>query len=71
VARLLTGEQGRAYSRIKVTLHADPTGSVAPTLYQWYLTYFCKSAQMIAARRFATRRRCEKLEGVRREQPVA
>jgi hypothetical protein len=42
---LLTGEQGRAFSRIKVTLHADSTGNVAPTLYQWYLTYFCKSAQ--------------------------
>ena len=42
---LLTGEQGRAYARIKVTLNSDSSGAVAPTLYQWYLTYFCKSAQ--------------------------
>jgi hypothetical protein len=42
---LLGGEQGREYARVKVTLHADPSGNTAPTLYQWYLTYFCKSAQ--------------------------
>ena len=44
-ATLLAGEQGRNSARVKVTMHSDSTGSIAPTLYQWYLTYFCKSAQ--------------------------
>jgi hypothetical protein len=42
---LLGGEQGRSYSRVRVTLRADSLMAVAPTLYQWSLTYFCQSAQ--------------------------
>jgi hypothetical protein len=44
-ATLLTGEQGQPFARVHFTLHSDSTGSQAPTLYQWNLTYYCKSAQ--------------------------
>jgi hypothetical protein len=44
-ATLPTGEQGQPFARVRFTLHADPAGSEAPTLYQWNLTYSCKSAQ--------------------------
>jgi hypothetical protein len=42
---LLSGEQGRAFARVRVTMNSDATGSVAPTLYQWYLTYQCRTSQ--------------------------
>jgi hypothetical protein len=42
---LLAGEQGRAQARVKVTLHSDSAQNVSPTLYQWYLTYFCRTSQ--------------------------
>jgi hypothetical protein len=42
---LLTGEQGQQYARVRMTLHSDSSGRAAPTLYQWNLTYYCKSAQ--------------------------
>ncbi|MET0387322.1 MAG: hypothetical protein ABW321_15245 [Polyangiales bacterium] len=42
---LISGEQGRTHARVRITLRADSSGDVAPTLYQWYLTYFCQSAQ--------------------------
>jgi hypothetical protein len=38
---LPTGENGKYYARIRVTLHADPSASKAPTLYSWYVTYNC------------------------------
>jgi len=44
-ATLLAGEQGRPYARVRFTLRSDSTGNQAPTLYQWNLTYYCKSAQ--------------------------
>jgi hypothetical protein len=44
-ATLPSGEQGRPYARVRFTLRADSTGNLAPTLYQWNLNYFCKSAQ--------------------------
>jgi hypothetical protein len=44
-ATLLTGEQGQPFARVRFTLHADSSGNIAPTLYQWNLTYYCKSAQ--------------------------
>jgi hypothetical protein len=44
-ATLLAGEQGLPFARVRVTLHSDSAALLAPTLYQWNLTYFCKSAQ--------------------------
>ncbi|MEY4580727.1 MAG: hypothetical protein RL701_5430, partial [Pseudomonadota bacterium] len=44
-ATLLSTEQGRSLGRVKVTLHSDSTGTVAPTLYQWNLRYYCQAAQ--------------------------
>jgi hypothetical protein len=42
---LPASEQGRANARVRVTLHSDSTHAVAPTLYQWNLTYYCHAAQ--------------------------
>jgi hypothetical protein len=44
-ATLPVGEQGQPFASIRFTLHADKTAAQAPTLYQWNLTYSCKSAQ--------------------------
>jgi hypothetical protein len=42
---LLPGEQGLSFARVRFTLHSDSAGDLAPTLYQWNLTYFCKASQ--------------------------
>jgi hypothetical protein len=44
-ATLLPGEQGRPFARVRFTLHADSTRTQAPTLFEWNMRYFCKSAQ--------------------------
>jgi hypothetical protein len=44
-ATLLSGEQGRPFARVRFVLRSNSGGTLAPTLYQWNLTYYCKSAQ--------------------------
>jgi len=44
-ATLLSGEQGRPFARVRFTLRSDTTKTLAPTLFEWNMRYFCKSAQ--------------------------
>lgn len=41
---LLSGEDGKLYSRIRIKLRSNLLGNATPTLYEWYMTYRCQSA---------------------------
>ncbi|MDD9946171.1 MAG: PPC domain-containing protein, partial [Myxococcales bacterium] len=41
-SNLAAGENGKPFARMQITLNANPTGSAAPTLYDWYVTYNCR-----------------------------
>ena len=40
---LIAGEDGKFFSKLHLTMHADPTQLKAPVLYDWYVTYSCHS----------------------------
>jgi hypothetical protein len=39
------GDNQKPYSRVRVTLRADDKAIRTPTLYSWYLTYYCLAVQ--------------------------
>lgn len=43
-ATLAPAEDGKLYSRVHITLHADPARGSSPQLFDWYLTYSCHAA---------------------------
>jgi hypothetical protein len=41
---LVPTEDGKLYSRIRIKLHSNLLGNATPTLYEWYMTYRCRSS---------------------------
>jgi hypothetical protein len=41
---LMQGMNGQPYVKMKIRLRANSTASLTPTLYDWYLTYYCSGA---------------------------
>ncbi|HEX2679227.1 MAG TPA: hypothetical protein VHM19_21400, partial [Polyangiales bacterium] len=42
---LATGENGKPYGRVRITLHSDAQAIRTPTLFNWYITYYCLNQQ--------------------------
>jgi hypothetical protein len=42
-ARLPPGDNGKPYARLRITLNPDAAGSKTPTLYEWYVQYYCQN----------------------------
>jgi hypothetical protein len=40
---LPTGENGKPYAKVRIGLEANTIASESPVLYEWYLTYRCRS----------------------------
>ena len=39
------GGDGKPFAKVRVVLNSNDDASATPTLYEWYLTYFCRSSQ--------------------------
>jgi hypothetical protein len=37
------GQNGKPYAKVRINLNSDTTGSATPTVFDWYLTYQCRS----------------------------
>jgi hypothetical protein len=40
---LPAGQNGKPFMKVRITLKADPSASTTPSVFDWYLTYWCRA----------------------------